>query len=141
MIQRVRSKAFGSLLRQEVAYFDRTENSSGAICVRLSSDASALQEMAGTRLGVICEAIAISLFGVLFGLAFNWQLTVIVVLPMISFTIFTLADIRLNRWIRKQSSRISEKMNSVRSNVSSSHWCLVSDSIKTLSADFSFRWK
>ncbi|CAF4949888.1 unnamed protein product, partial [Rotaria sp. Silwood1] len=59
LTQRIRSKAFACLLRQEVAYFDRPENSSGAICTRLSSDASAVQEMAGTRLGAICEAIAL----------------------------------------------------------------------------------
>ncbi|CAF3669907.1 unnamed protein product [Rotaria sp. Silwood1] len=52
LTQRIRSKAFACLLRQEVAYFDRPENSSGAICTRLSSGASAIQEMTGTRLGV-----------------------------------------------------------------------------------------
>ncbi|CAF1218437.1 unnamed protein product [Rotaria sp. Silwood1] len=62
LTQRIRSKAFACLLRQEVAYFDRPENSSGAICTRLSSDASAVQEMAGTRLGAICEAIALGLW-------------------------------------------------------------------------------
>ncbi|CAF4619274.1 unnamed protein product, partial [Rotaria sp. Silwood2] len=45
LTQRIRSKAFACLLRQEVTYFDRPENSSGAICARLSSDASAVQEM------------------------------------------------------------------------------------------------
>ncbi|CAF4470218.1 unnamed protein product, partial [Rotaria sp. Silwood2] len=55
LTQRIRSKAFACLLRQEVAYFDRPENSSGAICVRLSSDASAIQEMSSTRFGAICE--------------------------------------------------------------------------------------
>ncbi|CAF3317065.1 unnamed protein product [Rotaria sp. Silwood2] len=64
LTQRIRSKAFACLLRQEVAYFDRPENSSGAICNRLSSDASAIQEMTGTRLGVIFEAIALTLVGV-----------------------------------------------------------------------------
>ncbi|CAF4789632.1 unnamed protein product [Rotaria sp. Silwood1] len=60
LTQRIRLKAFACLLRQEVAYFDRPENSSGAICTRLSSDASAIQEMTGTRLGIICEALALS---------------------------------------------------------------------------------
>ncbi|CAF4269466.1 unnamed protein product [Rotaria sp. Silwood2] len=60
LTQRVRSKAFACLLRQEVAYFDRPENSSGSICTRLSSHALAVQEMVGTRLGVICEALALS---------------------------------------------------------------------------------
>ncbi|CAF2881220.1 unnamed protein product [Rotaria sp. Silwood2] len=56
LTQRIRSKAFACLLRQEVAYFDRPENSSGAICVRLSSDASAIQEMSSTRFGAICTS-------------------------------------------------------------------------------------
>ncbi|CAF4108047.1 unnamed protein product [Rotaria sordida] len=60
LTQRIRLKAFACLLRQEIAYFDRSENSSGAICTRLSSDASAIQEMTGTRLGVICEVLALS---------------------------------------------------------------------------------
>ncbi|CAF1306036.1 unnamed protein product [Rotaria sordida] len=60
LTQRIRSKAFTCLLRQEVAYFDRPENSSSAICVRLSSDASAVQEMTGTRLGAICEALSLA---------------------------------------------------------------------------------
>ncbi|CAF3968608.1 unnamed protein product [Rotaria sordida] len=42
LAQRIRSKAFACLLRQEVAYFDRPENNSNTICTRLSSDATAL---------------------------------------------------------------------------------------------------
>ncbi|CAF4034340.1 unnamed protein product [Rotaria sp. Silwood2] len=59
LTQRIRVQAFACLLRQEVAYFDRPENNSGAIFTRLSSDASAIQEMIGTRLGVICETLAL----------------------------------------------------------------------------------
>ncbi|CAF1332172.1 unnamed protein product, partial [Rotaria sp. Silwood1] len=53
LTQRIRSKTFSCLLRQEVAYFDRPENSSGAICTRLSSDASAIQEMTGQHVGLV----------------------------------------------------------------------------------------
>ncbi|CAF1450737.1 unnamed protein product [Rotaria sordida] len=56
LTQRIRSKAFACLLRQEVAYYERPENSSGTICARLSSDALAVQEMASTRLGAICTS-------------------------------------------------------------------------------------
>ncbi|CAF4326818.1 unnamed protein product, partial [Adineta steineri] len=54
LVSRLRSKAFACLLRQEVAYFDRPENSSGAICTQLSSNAAAIEDMAGARLGFIC---------------------------------------------------------------------------------------
>ncbi|CAF4603530.1 unnamed protein product, partial [Rotaria sp. Silwood2] len=62
LTQRIRSKAFACLLRQEVAYFDRPENSSGAISNRLSSDTASIQEMTGSRLGIICEAFALCFF-------------------------------------------------------------------------------
>ncbi|CAF3112647.1 unnamed protein product [Rotaria sp. Silwood2] len=43
LTQRLRAKIFRSLLRQEVAYFDKSENSTGALCTRLSTEASAVQ--------------------------------------------------------------------------------------------------
>ena len=63
----MRSKAFECLLRQEVAYFDQPENSCSAISTRFSSDALAIRELSGIRLGFICEALAVLVFGFLFG--------------------------------------------------------------------------
>lgn len=77
MTQRIRGKAFASLLRQEVAFFDRPENSSGAICARLSSDALAIQQMSGHRLGLIVEVVAVFIVGASFGLVLSWQLSMI----------------------------------------------------------------
>ncbi|CAF1479061.1 unnamed protein product [Adineta steineri] len=62
-VSQIRSKAFGCFLRQEVAYLDRSENSPGAICNQLSSNAAAIEDMVGTRLCVICQALAMSVFG------------------------------------------------------------------------------
>ncbi|CAF1046776.1 unnamed protein product [Rotaria sordida] len=43
LTQRLRAKIFRLLLRQEIAYFDQLENSTGALCTRLSTEASAVQ--------------------------------------------------------------------------------------------------
>ncbi|CAF3831918.1 unnamed protein product [Rotaria sp. Silwood1] len=43
LTQRLREKIFRLLLRQEVAYFDKPENSTGALCTRLSTETSAVQ--------------------------------------------------------------------------------------------------
>ncbi|CAF4617587.1 unnamed protein product [Rotaria socialis] len=43
LIKRLRMKAFSSMLRQEVGWFDRSGNNSGALCARLSTDANILQ--------------------------------------------------------------------------------------------------
>ncbi|CAM4913618.1 unnamed protein product [Rotaria socialis] len=45
LIKRLRMKAFSSMLRQEVGWFDRSGNNSGALCARLSTDANILQSV------------------------------------------------------------------------------------------------
>jgi ATP-binding cassette subfamily B (MDR/TAP) protein 1 len=115
LIHRVRLKMFACLLRQETAYFDRPENSSSAISVRLSSDAAALEQMVGTRLGAICESVALSVFGFLFGIFFSWQLTMIVLLTLLIVIITAYLNIRLNMHLSKQSNIILRRANMVRS--------------------------
>jgi ABC-type multidrug transport system fused ATPase/permease subunit len=122
LIHRVRLKTFACLLRQETTYFDRPENSSGAISVRLSSDAAALEEMVGTRLGAICEAVALSLFGFLFGIIFNWQLTMIVLFVFLTIIITAYLNIRLTMRLKKQSDLILRKANRVRSDFNSQYF-------------------
>ncbi|CAF4096095.1 unnamed protein product, partial [Adineta steineri] len=106
LVSRIRSKAFACFLRQEVAYFDRPENSSGAICNQLSSNAAAIEDMAGTRLGVICEGLSMSAFGFVLGLFFNWQLTMIIAIPLIILIIASIIEIRLGTWLKTQADLI-----------------------------------
>jgi ATP-binding cassette subfamily B (MDR/TAP) protein 1 len=114
LTQRIRSKAFASLLRQEVAYFDRPENSSGAICVRLSTEAAAIQEMAGTRLGVICEGFSLSCFGLIFGMFISWQLTLIVFIAFLIVAVIVYLDVRLTIWMTQRSDVVLGHTSSVR---------------------------
>ena len=74
-----------------MAYFDRTENSSSAVNVRLSSDAAALEQMVVSRLGVISEPFAMCFFGFLAGIFVSWQLTLVIVLAFFftSILVFT----------------------------------------------------
>ncbi|CAF4069513.1 unnamed protein product, partial [Adineta steineri] len=106
LVTRLRSKAFACFLRQEVAYFDRPENSSGAICTQLSSNAAAIEDMAGTRLGIICQALSMSTFGFLLGFFYNWQLTMIIAIPFVIVLIATIIQIRLTSWLKTQCDLI-----------------------------------
>ena len=114
MRHRVRLKTFACLLRQEIAYFDRPENSSSAISVRLSSDAAALEQMVGTRLGVICEVTTLFLFGFVFGMVINWDLTLIAVFAFLIIIITAYVTIRLNMRLTEESNRILRRTNMVR---------------------------
>ncbi|CAF0845843.1 unnamed protein product [Adineta steineri] len=106
LVSRLRLKAFACLLRQEVAYFDQPENSSGAICTQLSSNAAAIEDMAGSRLGVICEGLSMSTFGFLLGFFYNWELTIIIAIPFVILLIANVMQIRLSSWLKTQSDRI-----------------------------------
>jgi len=52
---RLRALAFQSILNQEMAFFDRQENSVGSLCSRLSSDASSIQGATGARIGMLIQ--------------------------------------------------------------------------------------
>ena len=43
LTKRLRVKAFHAILRQEIAWFDQQDNNTGAICTRLSRDATTIQ--------------------------------------------------------------------------------------------------
>lgn len=43
MTERIRSLMFRQMIRQEIGFFDRKANGVGALCTKLSSDASSVQ--------------------------------------------------------------------------------------------------
>ncbi|CAF4064820.1 unnamed protein product [Rotaria magnacalcarata] len=49
LTKRLRSKSFRAILRQDMAFFDREEHSTGELCTRLATEASAVQGASGVR--------------------------------------------------------------------------------------------
>ncbi len=114
LTERVRNKAFACLLRQEIAYFDRPENNSGVICARLSADALSLQDMSGTRLGLIVEMIGTFIFGIALGSWFSWRLTLIVCVFVFLMFIVGVFDIRIQAHVNSAAGLIYGRASSVR---------------------------
>ncbi|OTF72759.1 hypothetical protein BLA29_004063, partial [Euroglyphus maynei] len=56
---RMRNDVFRAILSQEVAWFDQPENTTGALCARLSNDTSAIQGATGSRLSVMAQTVSI----------------------------------------------------------------------------------
>ncbi|CAF3800263.1 unnamed protein product [Rotaria sp. Silwood1] len=102
LTERIRTKAFACLLRQEVAYFDRSENSSGAICHHLLSDALSIQQIAATRLGYICETLAMFILGIILGFLFNYQFTLIVIFILFIVAMLTYINIIFEMRLHKE---------------------------------------
>uniref|UniRef100_F6S2J4 Bile salt export pump n=1 Tax=Ciona intestinalis TaxID=7719 RepID=F6S2J4_CIOIN len=74
---RLRKMAFQAMMRQDIAYFDDHKHSTGALCTRLSTDASRVQGCTGVRIGTIIKNF--STLGVALGIAFayGWKLTLL----------------------------------------------------------------
>src|SRR5699024_2761304 len=86
---RLRKEVFRAILRQEVAWFDQPSNSTGAICARLSNDASSVQGATGSRLSVVAQAISILIAGVIISMSHCWKLGLL----MLSFVPIILVSV------------------------------------------------
>ncbi|XP_039267520.2 ATP-dependent translocase ABCB1-like [Styela clava] len=76
---RLRRKAFESMVRQDISYFDDHKHSTGALCSRLATDASRVQGCTGVRLGTMLKNFCS--LGVALGIAFayGWKLTLLTI--------------------------------------------------------------
>ncbi|CAF4122324.1 unnamed protein product [Adineta steineri] len=110
---RLRSKAFFTMLSQEIAWHDRPENHSGALCVRLSSDAEAVQKMTGIRISLLFEAIGSFGIGFIIGIIFCWQLALIVAGYIAFLCILSLIHIKWNSGLYLRHGHLIEEASSI----------------------------
>nr|CAD1918044.1 ABCB transporter [Chrysochus auratus] len=71
MTARIRSQLFKAMLKQDMGFFDRKENGVGALCAKLSGDASNIQGATGQRVGTVVQNLATLILA--FGLAFYYE--------------------------------------------------------------------
>ena len=90
LTKRLRTKTFEAMLRQDVAYFDDPSNTTGSLCTRLSTEASAVRGASGIRIGVILGNLFSVGAGVILAFIFSWQLTLAILafIPFIAIGIF-----------------------------------------------------
>lgn len=69
--------------------------------------------MAGTRLGVMCEAITLCFFGFLLGLYFNWRLAIFIFIPFFGYGLTIILQTYVDQLMNKRSKIILEKANAV----------------------------
>ncbi|KAK4373872.1 hypothetical protein RND71_004549 [Anisodus tanguticus] len=85
LIKRIRLMCFEKIVYMEVSWFDRTENSIGAISSRLSTDAASVRGMVGESLALLVQNTSTAIAGLVIGLEASWQLALImiVMVPLI----------------------------------------------------------
>nr|QST14979.1 ABCB1-1 protein [Diaphanosoma celebensis] len=74
LTSRIRVLVFRTIIKQEIGWFDQEDNSVGALCARLSGDASSVQGATGSRVGLVFQATATLIVSIILALYYQWKL-------------------------------------------------------------------
>lgn len=77
LIHRVRDMAFRSFLRQDVEFFDRDENSAGALTSFLSTETTHVAGLSGVTLGTLIMVLTTLIAACTVALALGWKLALV----------------------------------------------------------------
>ncbi|KAI5310596.1 GTPase-activating protein [Ascosphaera atra] len=85
LIFRARSTAFRIMLRQDISFFDREENSTGALTSFLSTETTSLAGVSGATLGTILKSVVTLTASIVLALCIGWKLALVctAVVPVI----------------------------------------------------------
>ncbi|EGF83631.1 hypothetical protein BATDEDRAFT_15754 [Batrachochytrium dendrobatidis JAM81] len=88
LTRRLRDILFRAMLRQEIAFFDRDENSTGILTTKLAEDSNLVQGVTGPVFGATIQAIAGIIAGVAIAFSGAWQLALVtlVLVPLIGLS-------------------------------------------------------
>ncbi|KAL7944075.1 P-loop containing nucleoside triphosphate hydrolase protein [Trichoderma barbatum] len=77
LIRRVRERSFRSILRQDVAFFDKDENTSGALTAFLSTETTHVAGLSGVTLGTLIMMMSTIVIGFIMSVAIGWKLSLV----------------------------------------------------------------
>ena len=122
LIHRARDGAFRRMLRQDIAFFDEDENSTGALTSFLSTETTHLASISGATLGTLINCSTCLVLAVVISLAIGWKLALVCMcaLPVILgtgfFRFWTLARFAAiaQRAYKKSAGYACEHTNAIR---------------------------
>ncbi|MED6219107.1 hypothetical protein PIB30_032831 [Stylosanthes scabra] len=79
LTRRIREMLLERMMKFEIGWYDMEENTSAAICARLSSEANLVRSLVGDRMSLLSQAIFGSLFAYVLGLALTWRLSLVMI--------------------------------------------------------------
>ncbi|OAQ70357.1 multidrug resistance protein 3 [Pochonia chlamydosporia 170] len=82
LVRRVRDKAFRAMLRQDVAFFDKDENTAGALTSFLSTETTHVAGLSGVTLGTLLMMSTTLIAACALGLAIGWKLSLVCIATM-----------------------------------------------------------
>lgn len=77
LVRRVRDRAFRTMLRQDISFFDRDENSTGALTSFLSTETTHMSGMSGITLGTLLIVSTTLIAAISVSCAIGWKLALV----------------------------------------------------------------
>ena len=77
LIHRVRDRAFRTMLRQDIAFFDQEENTAGALTSFLSTETTHVAGLSGSTLGTILSVVSTLISAIALSIAIAWKLALV----------------------------------------------------------------
>ncbi|KAK4782251.1 hypothetical protein SAY86_016353 [Trapa natans] len=79
LTKRIRERMLSKILTFEVGWFDEEENSSSAICSRLSRDANVVRSLVGDRISLLVQTVSAVTIACIMGLIIAWRLALVMI--------------------------------------------------------------
>ncbi|XP_023638706.1 ABC transporter B family member 15 isoform X2 [Capsella rubella] len=79
LTKRIRERMLSKVLTFEVGWFDKDENSSGAICSRLAKDANVVRSLVGDRMALLVQTVSAVTIAFTMGLVIAWRLALVMI--------------------------------------------------------------
>ncbi|KAH7855007.1 hypothetical protein Vadar_020204 [Vaccinium darrowii] len=79
LTKRIRLKMLEKVLTFEAAWFDEEKNSSGALCARLSNEASLVKSLVADRVSLLVQTVSAVAVAVIMGLVVAWKLALVMI--------------------------------------------------------------
>ncbi|XP_068667390.1 putative multidrug resistance protein [Aristolochia californica] len=77
LTKRVREKMLEKMLSFEVGWFDQDENTTGAICARIATEANVVRSIVGDRLSLILQVATTAVSAFVTALVITWRLAIV----------------------------------------------------------------
>ncbi|CAH1437661.1 unnamed protein product [Lactuca virosa] len=79
LTKRVREKMLSKILSFEIGWFDKEENSTGALCSRLANDANVVRSLVSDRCSLLIQTFSAVTVAFILGLVIAWRLALVMI--------------------------------------------------------------